>query len=364
MKLSRWLRRTGWLVEDRTEVSAADRSDLFAFSCVFSWKLPKLTAMVNEVKDHGEVWIGGPAVTLHPNNAKYVHLTTGIRPTIGIDDRFEREPGSYTMVYFSRGCPAYTKACGNCPVPRIEGKAFRYYPDATPAPLLLDNNLSALPDEYQDHIIKRYANDWKGKRVDANSGFEPHSFTEKTLLRWKEFPLSCWRFGYDDLSERDEALEMMALLKSHGYAGERVRVYTIVGNEPIADCFKRVQEVIDNGMHPWPQRVRPLDWLGPDGTLPVQYDWDEPTLISFQRFFSFAGLWKRNKPEDFFYQKRYPLHMLKGANQCKVNAKTANAELLCTSTAVCRGSEVMPSTDNLVQIGDGGTFGSTIPTGL
>jgi hypothetical protein len=105
------------------------------------------------------------------------HRETGIVPHHGIDDRFETEPGAYPMVYFSRGCPAYTPACGLCPVPRIEGNEFRYYPDATPAPLLLDNNLSALPAEYQEHIIGRYA-DWPRKKlVDANSGFEPHTFT-------------------------------------------------------------------------------------------------------------------------------------------------------------------------------------------
>lgn len=101
--------------------------------------------------------------------------------------------------------------------------------------------------------------------------------------------------------------EMMRLLASRGYTGERVRVYTMIGNEPVADCLRRIQEVIDNGCHPWPQRLRPLDWLGPDGTLPTRYDWDEPTLIAAQRFYSVKGLWGRMKPADYFYQGRYPL---------------------------------------------------------
>jgi hypothetical protein len=143
--------------------------------------------------------------------------------------------------------------------------------------------------------------------VDANSGFEPHTFTERTLLLWKRFPLRYWRFGYDDLSEREQALEMMRLLRRRGHSGEQVMVYTLIGNEPIADCQRRVGEVIANGCHPWPQRLRPLDWVGPDGTLPCRYDWDEPTLIAFQRFYSMAALWGRVKPEDFWYQGRYPL---------------------------------------------------------
>ena len=170
---------------------------------------------------------------------------------------------------------------------------------------LLDNNLSALPADYQEHIIRRYSK-WHG-RVDANSGFEPHTFTADTLRRWELFPLTCWRFGYDDLSERDESRAMMRLLQDHGLHGERVRVYTMLGNEPIADCVQRCQEVIAAGFHPWPQRLRPLDWLGPDGTLPTRYDWDEPTLIAAQRYFGLAAVWGRVPMEEFFYQGRYPL---------------------------------------------------------
>lgn len=311
MKLANWLKRTGWECQEVNDLTWLDKgADLYAFSCVFSWYLPRLVEFVKLTLGWGsEVWIGGPAVSFHRDNAKYVERETGIKPHHGIDDRFEREPGEYSMVYFSRGCPAFTPACGQCPVPFLEGNEFRFYPESQPAKLLLDNNLSELPEDYQDYIIRRYAEKWDMKRgkVDANSGFEPHSFNEKTLLRWKEFPLMCWRFGYDDITERDEALEMMALLKKYGYHGEKVRVYTMIGNEPIDICHQRIREVIEMGMHPWPQRLRPLNWVGPKGTLPCLFDWDEPTLISYQRFYSIAGLWKPRPPQEFFYQQRFPL---------------------------------------------------------
>lgn len=308
LKLANWLRSEGWEVTEATRVHPLFDSgfDLYCFSAVFSWWLPDLVKYANMVKEWGDVWIGGPAVTFHKRNALYVWSKTGIRPTTGIDERFERQPGRYPMVYFSRGCPAYSPACGSCPVTTIEGAEFRYYPDAIPAKLLLDNNLSALPGDYQDHIIRRYAADWRSRGlVDANSGFEPHTFTVDTLRRWESFPLACWRFGYDDLTERDQALEMMRLLKDHGYGGEKVRVYTLIGNEPIEACHQRIREVIDHGCHPWPQRLRPLDWLG--GDLPTRHDWDEPTLIAYQHFYSNAGFWKRMRPEEFFYQGRHPL---------------------------------------------------------
>jgi hypothetical protein len=315
LKLARWLRRTGWTVQERTDLHPLldGGADLYCFSAVFSWHLPRLVSLVRlAVRSYrAEVWIGGPAVSFHARNRDHVHRETGIEPHQGLDDRFEEEPGAYPMTYFSRGCPAYTPACGLCPVPHLEGTSFRLYPGACVAPLLLDNNLSALPDDYQEHIIARYAGEWPArKKVDANSGFEPHTFTEATLLRWQRFPLRYWRFGYDDLSERQQALEMMRLLRHHGYSGERVRVYTLLGNESIADCLQRVQEVIREGCHPWPQRLRPLDWWG--GPLPCRHDWDEPTLIAAQRFYSYRGLWGRMQPEDYFYQGRYPLRFRPG----------------------------------------------------
>lgn len=305
LKLAKYLLRNGFSVEETNAVSMFDTGyDLVAFSIVFSWKIPTLIEMVNEAKRTAkEIWIGGPAVTFSGKNFEHIFNKTGIVPKTGIDERFEREKGKFPMVYFSRGCPAYTPACGLCPVPRIEGNAFRFYPESEPAALLLDNNLSALPVDYQEYIINRYKD--FPSLVDANSGFEPHTFTEETLSRWKRFPLRCWRFGYDDISEREQSLEMMRVLLKHGYSGEKVRVYTLIGNEPKKVCHQRMKEVIANGCHPWPQRVRPLDWLG--GALPVQHDWDEPTLIAFQRFYSIAGLWKRIKPDEFYYQKRYPL---------------------------------------------------------
>lgn len=310
IKLANWLSSQGIAVEQATDVTMFDHHELFAFSCVFSWNLPKLVRMVREVRNRGEVWIGGPAVTFSAKNAEYVERETGIKPHHGIDDRFEAAPGNYHAVYFSRGCPAYTPACGLCPVPKIEGNKFRYYPDSKPAPLLLDNNLSALPEDYQEYIISRYLAEYpKNRRVDANSGFEPHTFNADTLNRWKRFPLQAWRFGFDDCTEWDEAVRMMRLLKKHGYTGEKVRVYTLLGNEPIDDCHARIRCVIEHGCHPWPQRLRPLDYLG--GPLPTRHDWDEPTLISYQRFYGNAAFWKKLEPQDFEYQGRRPLRAVK-----------------------------------------------------
>ena len=62
-KLAAWLRRLGWQVDEATSIGMFDAGkDLYAFSAVFSWKLPSLVEMVRMAKRWGEVWIGGPAV--------------------------------------------------------------------------------------------------------------------------------------------------------------------------------------------------------------------------------------------------------------------------------------------------------------
>lgn len=306
-KLSSWLENQGYEVDEATHVDPLFHDyDLTCFSCVFSWRLPELCRMANSIR--GEKWIGGPAVTFSERNAQYVKDCTGVEPTIGIDERFETQETNADMVYFSRGCPAYTPACGVCPVPKIEGRTFRYYPSAKPARMLLDNNLSALPGRYQDFIISKYKG-WCGK-VDANSGFEPHSFTEETFDRWRQFPLQCWRFGYDDLSEREEAMSMLELLRQNGVTNSRrIQVYTLIGNEPIADCVKRCLEVIQSGGEPRPQRLRPLDWLG--GPLPTRHDWTEQDLIAVQRYFACPQIWKSCSLSEFRYQGRFPFRELK-----------------------------------------------------
>ena len=68
--------------------------------------------------------------------------------------------------------------CWFCIVPPMEGREFTLIPDFTPRPVLCDNNLSALPAEYQDHIIDRYSKAGV-PLLDANSGFEPATFDDE-----------------------------------------------------------------------------------------------------------------------------------------------------------------------------------------
>jgi hypothetical protein len=163
--------------------------------------------------------------------------------------------------------------CSFCIVPRLEGISFSFDPDFVPAPMLCDNNLSALPVSYQEHIISRYRA-FKQPLIDANSGFEPRYFDEGTYQRWK--PLldetrAPWRFALDEMGEMADVERMMTILKVE--SPKRKRVYCLVGNEPIESCYERAMKIIEWGGEPHCQFVLPLNWLGDPRMVKLRYDW-------------------------------------------------------------------------------------------
>jgi energy-coupling factor transporter ATP-binding protein EcfA2 len=129
----------------------------------------------------------------------------------------------------SRGCPV---GCWFCIVPKMEGESFTLLPDFPVRPVLCDNNLSALPPEYQDHIVARYQREGV-PLLDANSGFEPRTFDEEVFARWRQINRGPWRFAYDDLPEREHVKRVMRMLRGAGISPRRIQVYTLIGNENV-----------------------------------------------------------------------------------------------------------------------------------
>lgn len=263
--------------------------DLVWVSAIFSWHVPNLVAAAREaLSANVPVEVGGPGTF---GLREYVYRETGLRAQATPDPRFERQPGEYCAVFWSRGCPAKNCSLGFprdgrvpvCSVPEMEGWKFTLYTDVTPAPVILDNNLSALPKVHQELIIeKTLAAGFK--TVDANSGFEPRSFKLETAERWKRLPLIAWRFAYDEIAECAAVERMMRILDEIKAPKRSRRIYCLAGNEPLEACEQRVREIQDWGAVPIVQRRRPLDWLGDPRPLPCLYDWTPQKLIDFQRW--------------------------------------------------------------------------------
>lgn len=283
------LKLRDWLLAEGREVTVeqgdpglfAAGYDAVYLSLVFSWHAPIAKEIALRVRSHAEVSVGGPGIFAL---AKWWKRETGLEATTGLDWRFERQRGDYRMTFASRGCPVN---CWFCVVPRIEGTAFTLDHDFRPAPILADNNLSALPVDFQDEILARYAA--AGVRlVDANSGFEPRTFTEDTFRRWRGPLIGPWRFALDTASEAPFVERMMAILR--GERARRKQVYVLIGNEPLASCYERARKVIEWGGEPYCQPVMPLNALSRD-QLMVRHDWTFTRLRDFARFFN-RHLWR------------------------------------------------------------------------
>jgi len=278
-KLADWLRSQNYAVTEWPGDPGAFSFgyDLVALSVIFSWHAPIARDVALRVSGEAEVWCGGPGMSALIN---WWRSETGLEAHYGLDQRFDRQRGDYLMTFAARGCPV---GCWFCIVPKIEGKTFSLDWQFQPAPTLCDNNLSALPDDFQEHVLRRYRETETPLR-DANSGFEPRTFTEDTYRRWKPQLKGPWRYAFDEEKERGDVERVCGILKAE--SPRKKQVWVLVGNEPIATCYDRAMSVIGWGAEPWVQFVLPLNWLGDPATLRPRADWTYQLGRDFCRYFN------------------------------------------------------------------------------
>ncbi len=260
-----------------------EEGDTTFLSVAFTWKLEEAWSRARFAKALGRhVVAGGPALFL----VKMKHRLADVAEIrADYPDAVARHNPLATFA--SRGCPV---GCWFCIVPKMEGKNFTFIPDFPVRPVLSDNNLSGLPADYQQLIIDRY-NDAGVTLTDANSGFEPITFTTDVYERWK--PLinagrGPWRFAYDEMRERDQVLAVMRMLADEPQ--KRKRVYVLIGNEPFAECLSRIQEVIDHGCEPHVQPFIKLNAL--EREPHARHDWTVQRLRDVARWAN-GWAWKK-----------------------------------------------------------------------
>lgn len=247
--------------------------DTAYLSIAFTWKVLEAIDRANFHKQfYGRrVVAGGPALFV-----KKMHdLIEPHVDEIGKDSPVALTRHNPMATIASRGCPV---GCWFCIVPKMEGETFTLLPDFPVRPILCDNNLSALPIEYQKHIVSRYLAE-SVPLLDANSGFEPKTFTDEVLAIWKPINRGPWRFAFDESGERDDVHRVLKMLK--GVSGKK-RVYVLIGNEPIEECMRRIQEVIDLGGEPHVQPLMKLNALHKN--LWIRHDWTLQKLRDVTRW--------------------------------------------------------------------------------
>jgi len=263
--------------------------DCIYLSVAFTWRIDDAADIARFAAAEGRrVLAGGPALFLRKMRAPLEPYATfdGAAP-----DAIARHNPLATIA--SRGCPV---GCHFCIVPAMEGREFTLLPDFPVRPVLSDNNLSALPEDYQDHIIGKYdAADVP--LIDANSGFEPMTFTPAIYQRWRRVINSGggpWRFAYDETKERSDVLRVMQMLQ--GEPQKRKRVYVLIGNEPFAECMARIGEVIAGGCEP---HVQPYMKLTATRREPfVLHDWTADLLRQVARWAN-RRIWKYAEFEGY-----------------------------------------------------------------
>lgn len=260
--------------------------DICYLSVAFTWKVPEaIDRALYQSRFYGRrVIAGGPALFVK-------QVRDLISPVAEIGDHFPDALAHHNprATIASRGCPV---GCWFCIVPAMEGKEFTLLPDFPVRPILCDNNLSALPFEYQEHIVARY----KASGVpllDANSGFEPMTFTEDVLNLWRTINKGPWRFAFDEGKERSDVHRVLKMLKD--VPGKK-RVYVLIGNEPFEACMSRIYEVIALGGEPHVQPLMKLNALTRDPW--VRFDWTRQKLRDVARWAN-GFVYKKARFEEY-----------------------------------------------------------------
>lgn len=276
-------------------LAEVDVGDTTIMSIAFTYKIPEAVTRMFFAKACGKrVRAGGPALFLPKMRAL-------VPDFVEVGDHYPDAIALHNpkATFASRGCPV---GCWFCIVPKMEGEAFTLIPDFPVRPVLCDNNLSALPAEYQDHIVARY----KAEGVpllDANSGFEPITFSEEVYRRWKAINRGPWRFAFDEWKESRDVLRVLKMLSAENQ--KRKRVYVLIGNEPFAECMARIQVVLDHGAEPHVQPYMKLNAL--EREPHVRFDWTRQKLKDVARWANTWG-WKTGPFKDYdrFYRSHAP----------------------------------------------------------
>lgn len=241
-------------------------------SVAFTWRLPEARRVAEYYRAIGcnFVRVGGPGTfTQKKLVAEFADEVGG-----SIHDALVRHNPNATRA--SYGCPV---GCWFCIVPKMDGKTFTFIPDFPVRPILCDDNLSALPADYQRHIVDRYLKAGV-PLMDANSGFEPATFDDEVFQRWRPILRGPWRFGYDESTEGENVARAFLILKD--VSPRRKQVYTMIGHEPFAICMDRIQRVIASGGEPYAQPFIKLNALKKEPA--IRHDWTPLLLKQVQRW--------------------------------------------------------------------------------
>jgi hypothetical protein len=190
-----------------------------------------------------------------------------------------------SILFSSRGC---IRRCKFCAVPQLEGKICQtlssvrslIHPDHDTV-IFWDNNFLASPYwreilyELQNMYIRKNGQRYKLK-VDFNQGLDGRLIkNEDIALELRKANVRPIRLAYDKKIHREAMGKAIKRLKSAGFSGRQIFVYTLYNfDDNPQDFWERVANLMEWGVTVYPMRFEPLDSLeknqhiGPGWTKP------------------------------------------------------------------------------------------------
>jgi hypothetical protein len=274
-KLANWLKQSGHDITNAgKDITNFDHYNNIYLSAIYTWDIPAMTKLVQQIPAGTKVEIGGPAASVM---ADYILLKTGIKPKIGLDARFDIESGKYLLTYTSRGC---IRNCEFCSVPLVEGKIKEIH-DFIPAPIVLDPNFLACSKE---HIINSCEKLSALPTVDFLHGLDARLLEPWHIeLFINKLNLVCWRFTFDSLKNKSTLKNVLAMLMNYGIKPEeKIIIYCIYGfSDTPEDAWERVNLITSLKAHPYAMRYQPLDTLEKDSY--IYKNWTSIKLAEFKQ---------------------------------------------------------------------------------
>lgn len=266
--------------------------DTAFISVAFTWQLPGARRIAEYYRAIGcsHIRAGGPGTF---TQKKYLADLCEVGGSL--HDAITRHNPDATRA--SYGCPV---GCWFCIVPKMDGKTFTLLDNFTPRPILCDDNLSALPADFQQHIVARYQAAGV-PLLDANSGFEPATFDDEVYARWKPILRGPWRFGFDEATEGANVERVFRMLRDE--PPKRKQVYTMIGHEPVLVCMDRIRRVIAAGGEPYAQPFIKLNALKKEAN--IRHDWTPELLRAVARWVN-RHLWRNVDFADYRVAIRKP----------------------------------------------------------
>jgi len=289
------------------EVVSLKTADLLVYDCdlalvsvIFTWHLPQAVKDINTMLGAGiTVEVGGPAATAMSG---YLEEQTGLKPHLGLDERFEHVPGDdYKAVFTSRGCPW---GCKFCIVKDMEGlKMIEYEDYPIPVgknPFICDNNILLTSWEHQVRFVERMKS---VKNLDINSGFDCRIFIndmQRYFDLYSQLKMETWRFAYDKPAQRWPLKKSVDFLHAQGVGYRQINVFCLMGfDTDFEQTRRRLQWLVDIGTSPYPMRYRPLDSLKSTYTPPGWGEKDQEMLFGY---YGVGWHWKSFPWEEYKFQ--------------------------------------------------------------